>query len=121
MAMFLSDCGEYILITKSGHGSSYSDVYLRDGSRHWVHDERVKTWKDAKVPRKALPFCIGGYSCTKNGEKKGTFTVTLLDCNTEKEIVPWTGNTVIQSLDVKFRRKIPSNHYAAWKKRLGIM
>lgn len=118
MRMYWSECGEYVLVAEGGvHDGT---VYLKDGSRMWIHDRRVKTWDDAKIPRKALPFCIGGYSCQKTGEKKGTFTINLLECDTEKFIEAWTGNTVIRSLNVKFRRKIPSNHHSAWRRKLGI-
>jgi hypothetical protein len=110
---YKSECDEY-LCRYLGFG--HYEAWTIDGEIHWVHDDRVKTWEDEKKRMHPLPFCVGGYSAEKTGQKKGSFTVTLLRCDVKKYIKPWTGNTVIESLDIVFRRKVQSTHTPRWLK-----
>lgn len=117
---FISECGGYVCRVAPGDSWGSFEAWTVDGSIHWENDQRIKTWEDAREPRHPLPFGVGGYSATKTGQKKGSFTLNLLRCDTTMIIEPYKGNTIIESLDVVFRRKVPAGHYAAWKRRLGI-
>ena len=112
---YKSECGGY-LCRYLGFGNY--EAWKMDGSIHWVHDDRIKTWKDAEKRRHPLPFSVGGYSAEKTGQKKGSFTVTLLRCDTKKYIKPWTGNTVLESLHIVFRRKVQAAHIPRWLKEM---
>lgn len=78
-----------------------------DGSIHWRDDDRIKCWSDNEIEWHPFEYCTGGFSARVDGQKQGSFTVTLLRCDISKVIVPWTGNTVIEKLDVVFRRRVP--------------
>jgi hypothetical protein len=92
----------------------HCEVWTRGGERHWRDDNRIRTWKDAAEPRYPMEFCVGGYSAQKTGQKKGAFTLSLLHCDITKIIDPWKGNTVIENIDVVFRRKIPPQNVPHW-------
>lgn len=111
---YLSECGGYYC-RYLGSGGRF-EAWTADGKIHWLKDDRIKTWDDAKAKRHPLEYCVGGYSAEKTGEKKGSFTLYLLHCNTRKVIVPFTGNTVIESLDVVFRRRLRSLTFAEGRK-----
>jgi len=115
---YLSECGQYVARCAGTWGAF--EVWTADGAIHWRHDNRIKTWADAKEDRRPMVYATGGFSAHKTGQKKGSFTVYLLHCDPTKIVVPWTGNTVIERLNVVFRRKIPSGHSAKWERRLGL-
>lgn len=112
MRVYLSECGGYLCRSIDGAGSF--EAWTRDGARHWRHDNRVRTWKESAEPRHPMEFCVGGYSNTKTGQKKGSFTLNLLHCDITKFIEAWKGNTVLESIDVVFRRKIPPQNIPHW-------
>ena len=112
--MYLSECGGYVCRATPG---SY-EAWTIDGSLHWRDDDRIKTWADAKRRRHPLPYGVGGFSCELPGQKHGSFTLKLLHCDTRKYIKPYAGNTIIEALDVVFRRQIQSNHTTSWLRRL---
>ena len=115
--MYLSECGNYIC--RAVKGVANYEAWTIDGAFHWVHDGRVRTWEDAAKRRHPLPYCIGGWSCEKIGQKPGSFTLDLLHCDTSEYIKPFSGNVIIESVQVVFRRKIQANHQAAWLRRLS--
>lgn len=82
-----------------------------DGAIHWRRDDRFKSWDDHKLDWHPFEYCTGGFSAEKPGQKKGSFTVTLLRCDTQKIITPWTGNTVIEKQEIIFRRRVPRQNY----------
>lgn len=101
---YLSECGRYVCRVTTSWGSF--EAWTVDGLVHWQDDDRVRTWEDARKPMHPLPYGVGGYSATITGQKKGSFTLTLLRCDVNKIIEPFKGNTIIESLDVVFRRKL---------------
>lgn len=115
---YLSECGDYICRKLDGCG--HYEAWTKDGSIHWEDDDRIRTWEDAKIPMHPLPYGVGGFSAEMHGQKRGSFTLNLLKCDTSKIIDPFQGNTITEAKDIVFRRKIPSNHNAAWERRLGI-
>jgi hypothetical protein len=116
--MYLSECGGYVCRVIEGCSCDY-EAWTVDGAIHWQHDNRVKTWKDAKKRRHPLPYSVGGWAAMRTGQKKGSFTLHLLHCDARKYIKPFAGNTVIESRDIVFRRKVPSHHVASWLRRVG--
>jgi hypothetical protein len=60
--------------------------------------------------------CVGGFSAQKTGQKKGSFTLNLLHCDTTKIIEAFKGNTIIESFDIVFRRKVPPQNVPHWLK-----
>jgi hypothetical protein len=110
---YLSECGGYVArYIESGR----FEVWTRDGARHWRHDNRIRTWKEAAQPLHPMEFSVGGYSAEKTGQKKGSFTLHLCHCDITKFIESWKGNTVIESLDIVFRRRIPLQNVPHWLK-----
>jgi hypothetical protein len=109
---FKSECGLYIC-RYIGHGGSY-EAWTVDGRIHWRHDNRIQTWVDQEKYNHPMAYSVGGYSAEKLGQKRGSFTLTLLHCDTEKVVIPYRGNTVIKSLRIVFRRKIPAQHIPKW-------
>jgi len=110
--VFLSECGMY-LCRYLGDGAQF-EAWTRDGARHWRHDNRVRTWKESAEARHPMDFSVGGYSAEKTGQKKGSFTLSLLHCDITKFVEPFKGNTVIESLDIVFRRKVPPQNVPHW-------
>jgi hypothetical protein len=96
--------------------TSISPTFPVSSAIHWVYDDRIKTWADEAKRRHPLRYIVGGYSAEKMGQKKGSFTLTLLHCNVKKYVKRWTGNTVIESRDIVFRRKIQATHIPRWLK-----
>jgi hypothetical protein len=111
---YLSECGQYIC-RKRNSGGLY-EAWTRDGARHWRDDNRIKTWKQSAIPMHPMDFAVGGYSAEQTGQKKGSFTLNLLHCDVTKFVEPFRGNTIIESLDVVFRRKIPAQNIPHWLK-----
>lgn len=107
--VFKSECGGYLCRAPKTWGSF--EAWTIDGSIHWSQDDRIKTWDDNKLDWHPLEYCSGGFSAQMTGQKKGSFTVTLLRCDTSKVIKPWTGNTVIEKMDVVFRRRVPRQNW----------
>jgi hypothetical protein len=66
-----------------------------------------------------MVYQLGGYSCTKLGQKKGSFTLNLLHCDPSVKIISFAGNTIIDKRDVVFRRKIQSNHVKSVLRKIG--
>ena len=113
----LSECGKYIC--RHLQGIANYEAWTVDGSTYWRHDDRVKTWEDARKRRHPYEYSVGGWSCRKPKQKPGSFTLNLLHYDRRKYIKPLTGNTIIESIYVVFRRKVPSGHTRAWVRRLG--
>lgn len=109
MDLYKSECGGYLCRAPRRWGSF--EAWTIDGSIHWRDDDRIKCFADEKTAPHPLEYCTGGFSARTTGQKKGSFTVTLLHCDTSKIIVPWTGNTVIESRDVVFRRRVPHQNW----------
>lgn len=116
LGLYLSDCGQFICRHIGPCG--VFEAWTIDGRTHYQHDGRVKTWDDAKKPRRALRFCVGGYSATLCDQKKGTFNLDLCECNPRKIIKPLTGNTIVRTQLIAFRRRIPRAHWNKWQRRL---
>ena len=65
--VFLSECGEF-LCRELGDGGQF-EAWTRDGARHWRHDNRIRTWKEAAEARHPVEFAVGSYSARKTGQK----------------------------------------------------
>lgn len=110
--VFLSECGEYLCRCLGGGG--LFEAWTRDGARHWRHDNRIRTWKEAAEARHPVEFAVAGYSNTKTGQKRDSFTLHLVHCDITKFVEPYKGNTVIESLDIVFRRRVPPQNVPHW-------
>lgn len=110
--VFLSECGNYIC--RSVRWGGHFEAWTIDGSIHWRDDDRYCRTLKLKYLEFPMERAIGGYSAEKTGQKSGSFTLNLLRCDTTKRIEPLTGNTVIESLDVVFRRKVPPQNVPKW-------
>lgn len=110
--VYKSECGQYIcrMLRWGGH----FEAWTLNGEIHWRHDNRIRTWKDQGKFKYPMAYAIGGYSAEKTGQKSGSFTLNLLHCDTAKEVEPFRGNTIIESLDVVFRRKVPIQNIPRW-------
>lgn len=115
--LYLSECGGYLC---RGLGSGNFEAWTRDGSVHWQKDDRVKTWEDAAIPRHPLEYGVGGYSAKKTGQKKGSFSLSLLHCDTSKFIEPFKGNTIVEARDIVFRRQLPPQRMPAELSRFHL-
>lgn len=112
---YKSEDGNYLCRSVRGGGWPY-EAWTIDGSIHWRNDNRIRTSGDAERYRHPMAYCVGGYSCQQTGQKKGSFTLDLLHCDTTKIIEPGKGNTVLETLEVVFRRKVPLQHVPKWLK-----
>jgi hypothetical protein len=110
--VFRSECGQY-LCRWLGDGGQF-EAWTVDGARHWGNDCRIRTWADAERPCHPMDFSVGGYSATKTGQKKGSFTLYLLHCDITKFVEAYRGNTIIENLSIVFRRKIPPQNVPHW-------
>ena len=117
--MYVSECGGYVCRHVPGPGNY--EAWTVDGSIHWRHDNRIQTWADARKPRHPMVYAVGGWSCEKTGQKKGSFTLDLCHCDVTKLVDSFTGNTLLETRLVVFRRKVQSNHIAACLRRLGLL
>lgn len=117
--MYKSECGEYVC--RYLCDVARFDAWTFDGHIHWLDDDRIKTFADEKLDWPALKYAIGGYSAQMTGQKKGSFTLDLLICDPNKIIIPWKGNTVIETRNIVFRRKIPPQHAGALLRRLNMV
>lgn len=106
-----SECGGYLC---RPFGGGNFEAWTADGSLHWRNDNRINTWADQKRFRHPMAYCVGGYSAEKTGQKTGSFTLNLLHCDVTKLVEPFRGNTIIDSMDVVFRRKIPPQNLPKW-------
>lgn len=109
---YKSECGQYLCRVVESWG--HFEVWSVDGCIHWRHDNRYQRWADEKKYNRPMVYAVGGFNAEKNGQKKGSFTLTLLHCDTTKVIEPFKGNTILESLDVVFRRKIPIQNVPKW-------
>jgi len=116
--MYLSECGQYIC--RRLDGCATYEAWTIDGALHWRNDARIHTWAEAAQPRHPMAYAVGGWSCATTGQKKGSFTLSLLHCDHTKFVDAYKGNTIIESLHIVFRRKIQANHIPAWLRRLGM-
>ncbi|MFL6314770.1 MAG: hypothetical protein ACJ71W_21910 [Terriglobales bacterium] len=91
-ALYKSECGGYYCRVTDCWGNF--EAWTIDGKTHWHHDDRIKTWEDAAKPHRPLEYCVGGFSAEMGGQKKHSFTLTLLRCDTNKIIEPYQGNTI---------------------------
>jgi hypothetical protein len=108
--IYKSECGRYLCRVAS-RGWGCFEAWTVDGSIHWLSDDRIRTFDDEKLDWHPFEYCTGGFSARMTGQKKGAFTVTLLRCDPNNIIVPWTGNTVVEKQDIVFRRKIPRQNW----------
>jgi hypothetical protein len=113
---YKSECGKYICRSQ---GAAQFEAWTTDGCLHWRNDNRIVTWADEKAVRHPMAYSVGGYQAEMTGQKKGSFTLNLLHCNITEVIKPGTGNTVIESVDVVFRRKIPVQNVPRWMKLIS--
>jgi hypothetical protein len=111
--IYLSDCGNYLC---RALGGGTFEAWTKDGSRHWRNDRRIRTWKESAEPRHPMDFAVGGFSAAMNGQKKGSFTLNLLHCDITKIVIPLQGNTIIESLNIVFRRRVPAQNVPHWIK-----
>lgn len=117
---YKSEDGNYICRSVHGGGWPY-EVWTTDGCLHWRNDNRMKTWADEQKFNHPMAYCVGGFSAELTGQKPGSFTLDLLHCDTTKVVQPLKGNTVIESLAIVFRRKVPLQNVPVWlKESLGI-
>ncbi len=107
--IYKSECGGYLCRAPRCWGSF--EAWTIDGLIHWRQDDRIKTWDDNNLDWHPFEYCTGGFSAQMTGQKKGSFTVTLLHCDTSIVIVPWTGNTVVEKQDIVFRRRVPHQNW----------
>lgn len=110
--VYLSECGEYLCRATRCWGNF--EAWTRDGSIHWRDDSRIRTWADQRRFRHPMVYAVGGYSAEKTGQKKDSFTLNLLHCDTAKIVEPFTGNTIIDARDIVFRRKLPPQNVPRW-------
>jgi hypothetical protein len=110
--IYRSECGQYLC--RSTRFAGHFEAWLLDGSVHWRDDNRVQTWADQKKYCCPLAQSVGGYSAQQLGQKIGSFTLKLLHCDITKQIEPFQGNTVLEQLDVVFRRKVPAQNVPRW-------
>jgi hypothetical protein len=111
--LYKSECGQYFCrVSPRGWGNF--EAWTLDGSLHWRDDNRHFTWADEGRYRHPMAYAVGAFSAETTGQKSGSFTLTLLHCDVAKEIQPYQGNTIIESLDVVFRRKVPPQHQPKW-------
>ena len=108
--LFISDCGGYYA---RDLGGCNFEVWTSNGCIHYRDENRRPMCEYPMV------YQLGGYSCTKLGQKKGSFTLNLLHCNTSIKIITFSGNTIIDKKDVVFRRKVQSNHVKAVLRKIG--
>lgn len=110
--LYRSECGRYLCLTRwSKERCAWQEAWSKDGKIHWTDGPKVHEWGARLF---AHPFQVGGYSAEKAGQKKGSFTLTLLCCDARKIVEPWTGNTIVDGFDCVFRRKIPLQNYPAF-------
>jgi hypothetical protein len=110
--IYRSECGGFLC--RVGSAAGHFEAWTVDGSIHWRDDNRIQTWKDAAIIRHPMERCVGAYSAETAGQKKGSFTLSLLRCDTTKIVESFQGNTVIEDLDIVFRRKIPKQNWPKW-------
>jgi hypothetical protein len=110
--IYRSECGGYLCRSIDG----FYEAWTADGATHWKNDNRVQTREDAEKFNRPLKYSVGSYSCERAGQKKGSFTLGLLHCNTRKKIKPFTGNTIIEQREVVFRRRLPFRQTPHWFK-----
>ncbi len=108
--LFISDCGGYYA---RDLGNAYFEAWTENGTIHWRENNR------RPICEYPMVYSIGGYSCQKLGQKKGSFTLSLLHCDPSVKIITFMGNTIIDEKDVVFRRKVQSNHVKAVLKKIG--
>ena len=102
--VFRSECGVYLCRFL---GSCNFEAWTADGETHWANDDRPER-------EYTLPLVVGGYSAEMIGQKKNSFTLYLLRCDPTIKIIPFRGNTVIESLHIVFRRRVPWMHVPRW-------
>lgn len=108
-ALYKSECGGYLCRVTRCWGNF--EAWSIDGLIHWRDDDRIKAWEDHELDWYPFEYCTGGFSAEKTGQKSGSFTVSLLRCDTQKIFIPWTGNTVIERREIVFRRKVAPQNY----------
>jgi hypothetical protein len=111
---YKSECGEYLCRCLGGGG--LYEVWTVDGCIHWRNDNRIKTWADQEKFNHPMAYSVGGFSAETIGQKKGSFTLTLLHCDTSKVVEPFKGNTILESLKIVFRRQVPRQQVPKWLK-----
>ena len=115
--VYKSECGEYLCRSVNGGGWPY-EAWTIDGCLHWRNDNRINTREDVERYNRPMAYCVGGFSAEKNDQKSGSFTLQLLHCDTAKVIEPLKGNTIIEKIDVVFRRKVPPQNVPRWLREI---
>lgn len=110
---YKSECGQYICRYFDDTAADY-EVWTIDGSLHWRKDNRIRTWADQDKFNHPMAYSVGGFSAEEIDQKKGSFTLTLLHCDTTKTVEPFKGNTIIDAVKIIFRRKVPIQNVPKW-------
>lgn len=110
--VYRSECDQY-LARYLAHGGAF-EAFAADGSIHWRHDNRIMRLVDRTRFTRPMVYTVSGYTGEQTGQKSGSFTLTLAHCDPSKDVIPWTGNTIIESMKVIFRRRIPRQNIPRW-------
>ena len=102
-----SDCREYVCVN---NGQNF-DVIAADGSRVWLTDRTMyEGFDDPRLLRAQIKFQVGAMSnnsrITMRGRYIPDYTITLVELDPDVEIEPYTGNAVVESKTLRFRRVI---------------
>ena len=105
--ILVSDCGEYVCV----NNGQTIDVIAADGSRVWLTDRTMyEGFDDPRLLRAQIKFRVGAVSnnsrTTKRGRYIPDYTITLAELAPDVEIEPYTGNAVVESKTLRFRRVI---------------
>ena len=105
--ILVSDCGEYICV----NNGQTIDVIAADGSQIWLTNRVVYNgFDDPRLLHTDIKFQVGEISnnsrTTKRGRYIPDYTITLVELAPDVEIEPYTGNAVVESKTLRFRRVI---------------
>jgi len=105
--ILVSDCGEYVCVRT---GRNF-DVIAADGSRIWLTNRVMYDgFDDPRLLYPQLEFLVGAVSnnsrTTRNGRYIPDYTIVIHRLDLAVKIEPYTGNTVLESKTLRFRRVI---------------
>jgi hypothetical protein len=111
LPVYRSDCDGY-LCRWLGTSGAY-EAWTADGSIHWRHDDLARDDPAAAFPPR---WMVIRYQAALYDQPRGTFTLTLAHCDVRVRVIPWTGNAVLASRPVTFRRRVPWRQTPRWLK-----